>query len=349
MLIVSYSGIDNTDFATKYSDNVIILPLDSTNLTNDILISYIELIKANLLNYDVVIIPYRQEVVICLDTLQIDFTVLYSDLDINEFHSERLMLNKLADTHNSIELENDEGLDKALVDLYDWIIKNDDKEVDNSSNIYSFDIADNGINTSADNTSDEVVEQNNFVFDFDSDKLSIVEKDKKKLTLQELIEQDIDITESDVRDIKSITNKFKVAMILQAQSRLKTVLKLCNVLDKLYDELINRVDGSLTTTDTASLMYTTEYIAKALSETNQFIMSMITNEKIQNFFVIDNSNIINITDNKVDLDKREKIRKATEIVLENTDYFTSGEYSKIINPNSVFENSEDDSNVNSTT
>ena len=33
---------------------------------------------------------------------------------------------------------------------------------------------------------------------------------------------------------------------------------------------------------------------------------MITNEKIQNFFIIDNSNIINITDNKVDIDKREK-------------------------------------------
>ena len=165
--------------------------------------------------------------------------------------------------------------------------------------------------------------------------------DKSKLTLQELIEQDINITEADIRELKSTTNKFKVALMLQAKSRLNTVLKLCDVLDKLYDELINRIDQSLTTTDTPSLMYTTEYISKALADTNQFIMSLITNEKIQNFFIIDNSNIININDNRVDIDKREKIRKAAEIVLDNADYFTNGQYDKIIDPNSVFEVDKD--------
>ena len=131
-------------------------------------------------------------------------------------------------------------------------------------------------------------------------------------------------------------------MLLQAKSRLNTVLKLCNVLDKLYDELVNRIDQSLTTTDTPSLMYTTDYIAKALSETNQFIMSLITNEKIQNFFIIDNSNIINITDNRVDIDKREKIRKAAEIVLDNADYFAAGEYDTVVNPNLVNEDTNHD-------
>ena len=61
---------------------------------------------------------------------------------------------------------------------------------------------------------------------------------------------------------------------------------------------------------------------------------MIPNEKIQNFFIIDNSNIINISDDRLSIDKREKIRKAAEIVLENTEYFASGDFDKIVDPNS---------------
>ena len=123
-------------------------------------------------------------------------------------------------------------------------------------------------------------------------------------------------------------------MLLQAKARLKTVLKFCDVLDRLYDELVNRIDTSLKTSDTASLMYTADYIAKALNETNQFIMPLINNEKLQNFFIIDNSSVINISDNRVDINKREKIRKAAEIVLDNIDYFANGEYENVIDPNS---------------
>ena len=158
---------------------------------------------------------------------------------------------------------------------------------------------------------------------------------KNKLTLKELVENDLEITEADVRELKSETNRFKVAMLLQAKSRLSMVLKLCDVLDKLYAELVDRIDLSLKTTDTPSLMFTADYVSKALSDTNQFIMSLITNEKIQNFFIIDNSNVINITENRVDIDKREKIRKAAEIVIENVDYFSEGQYDKLVNPNAV--------------
>ena len=50
----------------------------------------------------------------------------------------------------------------------------------------------------------------------------------------------------------------------RAKNSLNRVLKLSNTLDKLYDKLLERIDNGLDTTDTASLMYTTEYIAKAL-------------------------------------------------------------------------------------
>ena len=273
MLIVGFSGIIDKLLVEKYPNNIVILQFDTNNITNESLIEYIENIKEKIAQYDIVIIPYVNEIVLCLDTLSINYLVVYpTELDTQ---SMEVVDNKVEETPPAI--------------------------------------------------------------------------DKKNLTLQELIEHDVDITEADIRDLKSTTNKFKVAMLLQAKSRLNTVLKLCNVLDKLYDELVDRIDQSLETTDTPSLMYTTDYIAKALSETNQFIMSLITNEKIQNFFIIDNSNIINITDNRVDIDKREKIRKAAEIVLDNADYFTAGQYDKVIDPNTVFEDGKENSDGNTAT
>ena len=182
----------------------------------------------------------------------------------------------------------------------------------------------------------------------------IISEIKEKIIADALVENDLEITEADVRELKTETNRFKVAMLLQAKSRLSMVLKLCDTLDKLYAELVVRINQSLTTTDTSSLMFTADYISKALADTNQFIMSLITNEKIQNFFIIDNSNVINITENRVDIDKREKIRKAAEIVIENVDYFSNGEYDKMVNPNAIEveptpQEKEGEENANSTT
>ena len=341
MLIVGFSGINIGSLLTnsEYNNKIIGLDLKSENMTNDVLIDYIEKIRESLANFEIVIIPYIQEIILCLDTLAINYTLVYPtemDKDRIGTHVEEYQIFKtLAMKNDSIVLKVGETLEQRLKEQFDWINLEENTEI-----------------------KQEVKQENN------KEETAITETkieqkpqalDGKKTTLQELIEQDIDITEADVREMKAITNKFKVAMILQAKSRLHTVLKLCDVLDKLYDELVDRIDQSLKTTDTASLMYTADYISKALSETNQFIMSLITNEKIQNFFIIDNSNIINITDNKVDIDKREKIRKAAEIVLDNAEYFTNGQYDKVIDPNAVFEVendndvSEEDSDANTTT
>ena len=318
MLIVGFSGIIDKLLVEKYPNNIVILEFDTNNITNESLIEYIENIKEKIAQYDIVIIPYVNEIVLCLDTLSINYLVVYpTELDTQRINDkqEYTLFKGLATKHDNVVLKVNETLEQFLSCKFDWV----------KLDTQSMEVVDNKV----EETPPAI--------------------DKKNLTLQELIEHDVEITEADIRDLKSTTNKFKVAMLLQAKSRLNTVLKLCNVLDKLYDELVNRIDQSLETTDTPSLMYTTDYIAKALSETNQFIMSLITNEKIQNFFIIDNSNIINITDNRVDIDKREKIRKAAEIVLDNADYFTAGQYDKVIDPNTVFEDGKENSDGNTTT
>lgn len=345
MLIVGFSGINIGSLLTnsEYNNKIIGLDLKSENMTNDVLIDYIEQIRESLANFEIVIIPYIQEIILCLDTLAISYTLVYpTEMDkerIGTHTDEYQIFKTLAMKTDSIVLKVGESLEQRLKEKFDWINLDKKPEVKQEQEIKQ--------------ENPEVKEETSITEVEQEQKPQML--DGKKTTLQELIEQDIDITEADVREMKAITNKFKVAMILQAKSRLHTVLKLCGVLDKLYDELVDRIDQSLKTTDTASLMYTADYISKALSETNQFIMSLITNEKIQNFFIIDNSNIINITDNKVDIDKREKIRKAAEIVLDNAEYFTNGQYDKVIDPNAVFEVendndvSEEDSDANTTT
>ena len=341
--------IDILSLTEKYPDKVVALEYKSEKVNSENLISFIEIIKDSLANYDIVFIPYVNEIILCLDTLAIPYTVAYpTELDkekVEKHKQEYEIFKGLALKHDNLVINVGQSIEDVLKDKFEWVkINNEKQEIKEENQI------ENQENKQDEKQETEKVEDK-------QDELAVIKTetkpvDKSKLTLQELIEQDIDITEADIRELKSTTNKFKVALMLQAKSRLNTVLKLCDVLDKLYDELINRIDQSLTTTDTPSLMYTTEYISKALADTNQFIMSLITNEKIQNFFIIDNSNIININDNRVDIDKREKIRKAAEIVLDNADYFTNGQYDKIIDPNSVFEVDKDggeNSNGNTST
>ena len=335
MLIVSYKDIGEISLTKKYPEKVKLLEIGNTVFTNNSLIEFIEEIKKSQSEYELVIIYYKQEVILCLDTLAIPYTLAYpTEMDKQRIKDIELYntFKGLATKCDSIVLKINETLEQVLQTKFEWVKIDEPKK---ESELKKEDQKETKNKSDEKNQELQVVTQQPI--------------DKNKLTLQELIEQDIDITETDIRELKSTTNKFKVALMLQAKSRLNTVLKLCNVLDKLYDELINRIDQSLTTTDTPSLMYTTEYISKALADTNQFIMSLITNEKIQNFFIIDNSNIININDNRVDIDKREKIRKAAEIVLDNADYFANGEYDKVIDPNTVFSEDEGDNNVNTTT
>ena len=170
--------------------------------------------------------------------------------------------------------------------------------------------------------------------------LENIPEDKNKLTFEQLLDDEVVITEMDERSLKQTQNKLKAGMLLQAKNSLNRILKLTNVLDKLYDTLIDRIDVDIENTDTASIMYTADYISKALQDTNKLIMDLITNDKIQNFFIIDNSNNININnESKLDANSREKIRNAATIILDNLDYFQNGEFDKIKDPNKIDVNS----------
>ena len=301
MLLIKYKNLDLSDFTSKYEDKVKFMMPNKQDNIKDWLIKFIEDVKKSISDNTIIIVDYVKELIMAFDVLKIEYKLVYPKIISNEEYElnkqEYDALKLKAQQVEAYVISNDSTLECIVKDQFDWI-HIDDKVI----------VAD---------TPSSVVE-------------------KKPLTFRDLVENDnIEITDADIRDMKALTNKFKITMLLQAKTRLKTVLKFCDILDKLYDELVNRIDISLQTTDTASLMYTADYIAKALNETNQFIMPLINNEKLQNFFIIDNSSVINIKDSRVDINKREKIRKAAEIVLDNIDYFANGEYSNILNPNTT--------------
>ena len=303
MLLVKYTKLDLSTFIEKYTNNIKVFTITEKS-SGDKLIELIEQIKQAQLTNELILIDYAKELILSFNALKIPYILVYP---MNISNEEYLANREECDTFkaivnddNSIVLEDIRQLELYLADKYNWI---------------QLDLP-------------EVVDKENST---EADLVKVEDK-KRDLTLAELIDDNTVITEADVRELKSLTNKFKVAMLLQAKSRLNTVLSLCGTLDKLYAELVKRIDTSITTTDTSSLMYTADYISKALSDTNQFIMSLITSEKLQNFFIIDNSNVI-ISDDRVDIDKREKIRKAAEIVMDNIDYFAEGQYNNLKNPN----------------
>jgi len=313
MLLVKYTKLDLSTFIEKYKGNITVF--DVTNKSNsEDLIKLIEEIKQAQINNELILIDYVKELILSFDALKISYKLVYPMTISNEEYLankvECDMFKNIVNDENSIIVESINQLELYLASYYDWIRLDIPEVVDEKPETNIVDAGEN-----------------------------LIANNKRDLTLEELIDDSTVITEADVRELKSLTNKFKVAMMLQAKSRLNTVLSLCTTLDKLYAELVKRIDTSITTTDTASLMYTADYISKALSETNQFIMSLITSEKLQNFFIIDNSNVI-ISDDRVDIDKREKIRKAAEIVMDNIDYFVNGQYENLQNPNEVEVESE---------
>lgn len=315
MLLVKYKNLDVTDFVNKYKDKVKVLTPNKNDNAKEWLIKFIEEVKKAILTNDIVLVDYLKELIMGFDALKIEYKVVYpQNISKEEYDKNKQdydMLKLQAQKVEAYVIKDDETLEQTLKEDFDWIVIEEPKDLQPIKN--------------------EIV--------------NIDTVERKPLTFKDLVENDsIEITDADIRDMKALTNKFKMTMLLQAKTRLKTVLKFCDVLDKLYDELVNRIDTSLTTTDTASLMYTADYIAKALNETNQFIMPLINNEKLQNFFIIDNSSVINISDSRVDINKREKIRKAAEIVLDNIDYFANGEYSNIINPNANVVDVDDNKN-----
>ena len=338
MLLIGFENLGQLELQEKYSNNFNYIQDKSYNrVDKNWIIKYLEDIKTSLNKYDVTFINYNIQIINCLQAINLQFKLIYTGKQLNNNLTE-LFDNAVTDKY----VLKDNSLEWYLSKHFDWVkleqnnsneiventkIEQNTKQEDNKNNI---EVQKESVSVKEDN---KELKENSIAVEVKEVAVQ-PQKDKNKLTLEELVDDDLVITEEDVRELKATQNKLKVGLLLQAKNSLKRVLKLSNVLDKLYDELLDRVDNSLTTTDTASLMYTTEYISKALNDTNQFIVSLINNDKIQNFFIVDNSSVVNIGSvDSIDIDSRERLRKATEIVMDNIDYFVDGEFKNIKDPN----------------
>lgn len=181
---------------------------------------------------------------------------------------------------------------------------------------------------------DRVLEVENTIDKFLSTQYKWIEDENRELTLKQLATEDITLTESDVRSFKELENKLKVSLLLQAKTSLNRVLKLTSMLDKLQDAMTERIDMFIDDFTVWDLVRLTESISRTIQDTNSFILNLINNEKVQNYFIVQNNNV-NIGDSAYDINKREKIRKAVEIVLNNIDLYQEGKYESMQNPNAA--------------
>lgn len=181
---------------------------------------------------------------------------------------------------------------------------------------------------------DRVLEVENTIDKFLSTQYKWIEDENRELTLKQLATEDITLTESDVRSFKELENKLKVSLLLQAKTSLNRVLKLTSMLDKLQDAMTERIDMFMDDFTVWDIVRLTESISRTIQDTNSFILNLINNEKVQNYFIVQNNNV-NIGDSAYDINKREKIRKAVEIVLNNIDLYQEGKYGELQNPNAV--------------
>lgn len=298
MLFIVINDLDLTDIENINVDKI--KYIDKSNYTNnDWYITMLQDIKKYLLEYEYVFVKYDAKLVQCIDVIHLKYTFINNKFD------------DMCNEQNTTLISTIDELKNLLLSVYKDSNINDTNHIENT------------------------LQSTNDIESTDDTNITV--QKRSEITLQDIIDDNVQLNESFVREMKVIQDKLKAGMYIQAKSNLKRVLKLSNILDKLYDELLDRIETDISTTDTASLMYTTDFIVKALSETNNLIMAIINNEKIQNFFIIDNVNAISVSNNEVSLDQRERIRKAVSIVMSNLDHLKSGDLNKIVNPNTVVE------------
>ena len=324
MLVLIFPGIEFNNILDRYKDQVIYIDENIYNNDNNYPINYLEYIKECLQKYNIVFINYS-DIYIYLDGLKIKYNIIVPSkkyIEDAKFDKYRDILKTLKINDTVVLIDEDNDLLQYLNKFIN--IKNKETNV----------LPDN-INNKSDNNSIS---------------------EYKKLELEDIANDTRDLTDTDMREFKEIQNKLKIGMLLQAKNSLKRILKLSDMLDTLYDKAINKINDQIDDMTLNQIMATTQYISTSLKNTNDLIMTLITNEKVQNLFVIDNPSI-NITSNNAnDIDSRSRIRKAVEIILNNYDAIENGDFINIKNPNNIdvtssekIKDSEDNTNGNTTT
>lgn len=333
MLLVGFEDLGQFILKTKYPNKFNILITqdikNNSNIKNDneLFLYYMNEIKASINTYSVTYVDYSKELIACLQVLNIPFKLIYTGKSIKE-EIKQLLTTQNVDTY----ILEDKTLEWYLSKHYDWVnIQQQTVEKEQNKQLEELEIKVNSISNS--NNVPLIQFKEIQLPEIPLKSIPINSLSTDSLSIDMLANDNVQITESMVREGKVIENKIKLSLLLQAKANLKRVHKLTITVDNLLDELLDRVDKSLQFTDTSSLMGTTDYLSKLLTQTNQFLISLINNDKMQNFFVIDNSNVVNINSVDVlDVEKRDRIRKAAEIVMDNIDCFIEGDYDNLKYP-----------------
>lgn len=381
MIVSAFAGVGKTTLAQMYKEDVI--DLESGNfkwLENDgteaskgsrriqnpkYPINYLEAIKKANSQYKVVLISQHDVIRKCLDAVKLDYIVVYPEISMKEEFIERYKARG----------NNDNFINLITSKWESWI--NDLNSIQNHQKIvlgkgqYLSDFAEKlGLSKLDNENNQEVSITKNDVKDIKTDEIveeivtGIVENvDKsvenqvipvmnKDITISKMMEDGFYIDDLTLREFKVVENKVRAGMLIQAKNRLNRIDKLLDTLNKLEDELFNRIDEDITNLRTDRIMEMTKFISSLIKDTNDMVMSVIGNPKLQNFFIVDNSSNVTVEDTAgLDVTKRKKIRHAVQVVLDNLDKVEEGNLEDIENPNSiVIEGTqviEEDSNANS--
>lgn len=179
MILVCFKGIGSSYVANKYSDKIIEMYINSSinpNTDSPIIISTINEIKQNLLNFEVIIINFCKPLLDCLTALKMDYILIYPDISCKDQYIKYWSDWSGFDQYNSekILLKSNEYLENYLQKIYDWV------HINNS--------------------------------------IDIIPEVKSELTFEKLIQEDVIITENDVRDLKTVENKLKVRYATTSQN-----------------------------------------------------------------------------------------------------------------------------------
>lgn len=366
MIVSAFAGVGKTTLAKKYEKEVI--DLESGNFkwidnkgtesakgttrqqNPKYPINYLEAIKKANSQYKIVLISQHEVIRKCLDAVKLEYMLVYPDKSMKEEFITRYK-----------ERGNNENFINLISSKWDsWIndldnIQNHNKIVLQSGQYLSDYVVELGLEDKKENViTDEVIDKvtDEIVETVDKDVENLPQvMVNKNITISDMMDDKFYIDDLTLREFKVVENKVRAGMLIQAKNRLSRVDKLLNTLNKLEDELFNRIDEDITTMRMDRIVETTKFISSLIKDTNDMIMSVIGNPKLQNFFIVDNSSNVTVEDTSgLDVNKRKKIRHAVQVVLENIDKVEEGKVQEISNPNVIVGEAqvikEDNSNVN---
>lgn len=351
MIVSAFAGVGKTTLARKYNKDVIDLESgdfkwiesgnteatkgDNTRTQNPKFpINYLEAIKKANSEYKVVLISQHEVIRKCLDAVKLDYIIVYPDISMKQEFIERYQ-----------KRGNNTGFINLIVHNWEkWIsdlnMINGHEKIILQKGQYLEDYADRlGLIEKKEEIIEKEVEKElstEPVENVDNSVENSLQKCDKNLGISDVVEDNFYIDDLMLRELKSMENNVRAGMLVQAKNRLKRVDKMLNTLNVLEDELFNRFEEEASTMRTSSIADAIKLISDLISSTNSMIMSVIGNPKLQNFFIVDNSNNINIEENaSLDLNQRKKVRHAVQVVLSNIDKVEEGNTQNLENPNVI--------------